>query len=70
VETLITHLSRDVPILIHSMNPTRAPLLTQRLNRAGFDVTRIPFVELDKATFLSWLEDARYNWADAHGIPQ
>lgn len=70
VETLITHLSRDVPILIHSMNPTRAPLLAQRLNRAGFDVTRIPFVELDKAIFLPWLEDARYNWADAHDVPQ
>lgn len=67
VETLITHLSRDVPILIHSMNPTRAPSLVHRLNRAGFDVTRIPFEELDKATFLSWLEDARYNWADVHG---
>jgi CheY-like chemotaxis protein len=68
VETLITHLSRDVPILVHSMNATRAPLVVQRLNRAGFEVTRLPFETLYRDAFLNWLEDARYNWSDAHGI--
>jgi hypothetical protein len=50
------------------MNPTRAPQLVQRLKGAGFEVTRITFQNLDRETFLKWLEDARYNWADAHGI--
>jgi hypothetical protein len=68
LKSLITHLSRDVPILVHSMNPTRAPQLVQRLKGAGFEVTRITFQNLDRETFLKWLEDARYNWADAHGI--
>jgi hypothetical protein len=68
VKTLIANLSRDAPILVHSMNPTRAPQLVQRLKGAGFEVTRITFQNLDQVTFLNWLEDARYNWADAHGI--
>jgi hypothetical protein len=68
VETLVTHLSRDVPILVHSMNATRAPLVVQRLNRAGFEVTRLPFETLLRDDLQNWLEDARYNWADAHGI--
>jgi len=68
VETLVTHLSRDVPILVHSMNATRAPLVVQRLNRARFEVTRLPFEMLHRDAFLNWLEDARFNWADAHGL--
>ncbi len=68
VKTLIANLSRDAPILVHSMNVTRAPQLVQRLKGAGFEVTRITFQNLDRATFLNWLADAHYNWADAHGI--
>lgn len=45
-------------------------LITQRLNRAGFDVTRIPYEELGKEIFNGWLEDAHYNWADTHDMPR
>ena len=70
VETLATHLSRDAPILVHSMNPTCAPRVAKRLSHAGFDVTRIPFEGLDQVTFLAWLEEAHCNWADAQDIPR
>lgn len=66
VELIATHVSRDVPILVHSMNPTRAPFVVLRLTRAGFDVTRIPYTELLRENFLSWLADAKFNWDDAH----
>lgn len=68
VESIITHISRNVPILVHSMNPTRAPLVAQRLGRAGFEVTRIPYEELDRASFEAWLSDARGNWEDVQEL--
>lgn len=70
VGTLVAHLSRDVPILVHSMNPTRAPQVAQRLGRAGFEVSRIPYENLDRETFVTWLEDAHFNWADAQGMTE
>ena len=64
VNNIIIHLSRDVPILVHSMNSSRGPQLVDRLMKAGFDVTRIPFAELDKNTFVMWLEEAREDWLE------
>lgn len=68
VESIVTHISRDVPILVHSMNPTRAPLVAQRLGRAGFDVSRIPYEELNQVSFQAWLSDAKDNWQDVEEI--
>jgi CheY-like chemotaxis protein len=68
LDTLTTCLSRDVAILVHSMNTTRSPGLVRRLESAGFEVTRVPFTQLERAVFRTWLDDARYNWEDAHGI--
>lgn len=68
VETIIAFVSREAPILVHSMNPTRAPSVAQRLGRAGFDVSRIPYEELDRVSFLAWLSDARDNWEDVQEI--
>jgi len=56
-----THLSRDVSILVHSINPTHAPQVTQRQKRGGFDVSRVPFETLDRKYFQQWLEDAYYD---------
>ena len=65
VESIVTHMSLDVPILVHSMNLIRGPLIAQRLNRAGFEVVRIPYDELEQDRFLAWLSDARATWEDS-----
>lgn len=66
VATVVECLSRDASVLVHSMNPSRAPRLAQRLSAAGFDVVRLPFADLDRDRFTDWLEDARANWVEAH----
>jgi CheY-like chemotaxis protein len=47
----------EVPILVHSMNPEKAPEMVERLEVAGFWVERAPFVELTRQCFLTWLAD-------------
>ena len=54
----------DVPILIHSMNFSRAPEMKRALETAGFSVTRIPMDMLDKELLLSWLNEVRDSWDD------
>jgi len=54
----------DVPILIHSMNFSRAPEMKRSLEVAGFSVTRIAMDMLEKEHFHSWLNEVRDNWDD------
>jgi CheY-like chemotaxis protein len=49
----------DVPILIHSMNPSGAQRMAGLLTRARFDVTVIPMAELTETRFVAWLETVR-----------
>lgn len=56
VGAIIQHVARTTPVLVHSMNASQAPVMVDRLRRAGFDVTRIPFAELDRQSLLDWLE--------------
>jgi len=49
----------DVPILIHSMNPSGAQRMARLLAPAGFDVTIIPMAELTEGRFLGWLGTVR-----------
>lgn len=64
LKSLIAHISRDVPILVHSMNPFQGPAMAERLERAGFYVTRIPMSELSLEKFQEWLEEVRLLWED------
>jgi CheY-like chemotaxis protein len=57
VDAIIDSVSRDVPILIHSMNPSEAPMMVKKLKSAGFRVTRMPMRELTAEKLLGWLED-------------
>lgn len=57
VETIIESVSRSVPILIHSMNFSEAPMMVKKLKSAGFSVTRMPMRDLTEAKLLEWLED-------------
>jgi len=67
VSSLIRYMDKRIPILVHSMNPTRAPLMVTKLKSAGFDdVLRIPMGELTRTRFQEWLEETRENWAYCH----
>jgi hypothetical protein len=61
---IIRSISTDVPILVHSMNPEGASLMVQRLEGAGFSVTRIPMARLTRETFAAWLDEVRSAWED------
>lgn len=50
---------RSTPILVHSMNVTRAPWMVSTLRRAGFTVTRVRFAVLDAEGFESWIGSVR-----------
>lgn len=57
VDAIINYVSRDVPILVHSMNPSEAPIMVKKLKSAGFRVTRMPMRELTSEKLLEWLEE-------------
>jgi len=53
--TMIGNTRKDIPVLIHSMNPEGSARMKGLLEGAGFDhVTRIPFSDLTKEAFLEW----------------
>jgi len=62
VERMLERMDRDVPILIHSVNPLGARSMEQRLLEHGFDVTRIPFFNLSRERLGRWLERVREEW--------
>ena len=64
VGAIIRHIDKDVPILVHSMNVSQAPVMVRRLESAEFDVSRIPMAELTEKKLFEWVEDARELWED------
>ncbi len=64
MSAIIRYITKDIPILVHSMNVFRAPVMVRRLECADFDVTRIPMAELTEKKLFEWLEDARELWED------
>jgi len=54
----------DVPVLVHSMNVQGAAAMRGTLEDAGFDVTRIAMVALDRQKLNEWLEEVRSRWLD------
>ena len=64
VEAVIRNVSNDVPVLVHSMNFSQAPLMTTRLHKAGFSVIQIPMDKLTREILSEWLEEAREIWED------
>lgn len=53
---------RAVPVLIHSHNAHKPPVMQRSLESDGFSVTRIRFAALTEGRFAEWLEDVRDNW--------
>ena len=66
VITIIRNIDKDVPILVHSMNPAKAQTMVEKLSDAGFTVSRIPMGDLTKMRLRAWVEDAHEIWED-HG---
>jgi CheY-like chemotaxis protein len=64
VNMIVKNISKDVPILVHSMNVTQAPVMAQRLEKDGYSVTRIPMANLTKERLQAWVEEARAMWED------
>jgi len=58
---LVTSLSRDTPILVHSMNSAGRTQSTAILRDAGFEVSIIPMKFLTQERFGRWLEQMRAN---------
>ena len=61
VDTIIKYVSKDVPVLIHSVNGSQAPVMHTMLEKAGFKVERIPMNILTEESFNEWLEEVREN---------
>lgn len=58
-DAIIRHVAREVPVLVHSMNASRAGPMVQLLRRAGFVATQVPMADLDERFLRAWLEAAR-----------
>lgn len=62
VDRLVRTVDRNVPVLIHSVNPLGARMMEQTLVEHGFDVTRVPFFQLDENRLVRWPEGVREEW--------
>lgn len=63
VQAIINNISRDVPILVHSMNQTRAPVMVERLKVGGFkNVIQLPMAHVTERLFKEWFEDVIELW--------
>lgn len=65
VSRICAKVPKTVPILVHSMNVTRAPQMVKRLIGAGFSVTRIRMSAMTEPLFHQWLADVGDAW-DLH----
>lgn len=63
VDGILRTVSRDVPVMIHSMNPEKSPVMAARLESAGFQVSKTPWFEMTEALYLQWLEAVGEEWA-------
>lgn len=61
---IVRCIDSDVPILVHSMNPQGARTMCGKLESAGFDVTRIAMVALDREKLNAWLAEVRARWQE------
>lgn len=64
VASIIKHIPKTVPILVHSMNVTKGEQMFRRLRGGGFSATRVRMAVLDQPRFLRWLEEVSESWED------
>lgn len=56
------NISRNAPILVHSMNFGGGTSMTRALEAQGFTVSRIPFDRMTEKKLLDWIADVRAEW--------
>ena len=56
VKSISANVSRGIPVLVHSMNMSRAQGMVNALEARGYIVTRIPMDRLTKDIFLEWID--------------
>lgn len=66
VDAIIMNVSKHVPVLVQSVNVSHAPIMADRLESAGFWVTRIPMDKLTKEKLGVWMEEVCEIWEDLH----
>jgi CheY-like chemotaxis protein len=66
VKSIISQVSPDIPVLVHSMNPVDAPKMVRELEKKGFSVTRIPMNSMTEENLGEWLEEVRESWEENH----
>ncbi len=59
VDRIISNVSMDVPILVHSLNASQGWVMAVRLQKRGFDVTHIPMNLLTARVFEEWVQEVR-----------
>lgn len=64
MDTIITFVSKDMPILVHSMNVFQASVMMDRLGLAGFSVTRISMEQFNQERLAEWLQEVREIWEE------
>ena len=64
VNTLTAKISCEVPVLVHSVNPSGASYMYRRLKSSGFDVTLSPMTNLTQERFGVWLKNVLELWED------
>lgn len=64
VDRIIESFEREIAVLVHSQNPGGGRSMAERLDRAGFWVTRVPFSDITEDRFREWVEDVREDWLD------
>lgn len=64
MDAIVLSIPRTVPILIHSMNVSKPPLLEKRLKHEGFSVSRIRMAALTRESLHEWLQAVRDNWEE------
>jgi CheY-like chemotaxis protein len=67
---IVRYVSKDVPVLIHSMNLSQAPRMVTLLETAGFYVTRIPMEKLTPKDFTKWFQNVQTIWEEFNEVFQ
>jgi hypothetical protein len=62
-DSVMWNVDYTVPIMVHSTNGSRAPLMVDLLS-TNFSVTRTPYDKLTRELFLEWLAVCLEEWGD------
>ena len=65
IDVVIQNIDRETPVLIHSTNLTRAPMMAERLKRADYWVTQVSMLDLTAEVFCEWVGDVRSLYQDS-----